>query len=132
MTTKERKFLFNLPRPAVVLISLFNRSLFSLGSLNVTSDQDFSTYLSDNYLHGTSPAEAEKLASLYPSDPISGSPFDTGILNILTPQFKRLAAVQGDLVFQAPRRFFLSQIASQQDAWTYSEYPPLAESSVPD
>ncbi|KAF8964271.1 Alpha/Beta hydrolase protein [Flammula alnicola] len=41
-----------------------------------------------------------QLATLYPSDITQGSPFDTGILNALTPQFKRIAAFQGDGFFQ--------------------------------
>lgn len=34
------------------------------------------------------------LLALYPQDPAAGSPFDTGEQNALTPQYKRLAALQ--------------------------------------
>ena len=57
---------------------------------------------------------------MYPSDITKGSPFHTGYMNALTPQYKRVAAIQGDLVFQAPRRFFLGQKADQ-GAWAFRE-----------
>ncbi|KAI9059112.1 alpha/beta-hydrolase [Trametes sanguinea] len=56
---------------------------------------------------------------LYPNDPAAGSPFGTGDANELAPQFKRMAAFQGDAVFQAPRRFFLDQRSSKQPAWSF-------------
>lgn len=56
---------------------------------------------------------------LYTSDITKGSPFDTGYMNALTPQFKRMAAIQGDLVFQAPRRFFLQHRAGKQPTWSF-------------
>jgi hypothetical protein len=55
----------------------------------------------------------------YPSDLPAGSPFNTGYFNALSPQFKRLAATQGDIVFAAPRRFFLSKTSNSMKAWSY-------------
>lgn len=55
----------------------------------------------------------------YTNSITAGSPFDTLILNALTPQFKRMAAFVGDAVFQAPRRFFINQVASKQKVWSY-------------
>ena len=58
--------------------------------------------------------------TLYPSDPTQGSPFDTGADNALSPQYKRLAALQGDLAFQAPRRFFMRARAdAHQRTWAF-------------
>ncbi|RDX41381.1 carotenoid ester lipase precursor [Lentinus brumalis] len=56
---------------------------------------------------------------LYPDDPAQGSPFGTGNDDQLAPMYKRMAAFQGDVVFQAPRRFFLEQRSSKQPAWSY-------------
>ena len=39
--------------------------------------------------------------------------------SLLSPEFKRLAAFQGDLVQQAPRRFLLETVSKTQDAWSY-------------
>ncbi|PIL29445.1 hypothetical protein GSI_08387 [Ganoderma sinense ZZ0214-1] len=33
--------------------------------------------------------------------------------------YKRMAALQGDVVFQAPRRFFLDKRSFKQPAWSY-------------
>ena len=58
---------------------------------------------------------------LYPNDPAQGSPFGTGDANQLAPMYKRMAAFQGDAVFQAPRRWFLEQRFDKQSMWSYSE-----------
>ncbi|KAG2747886.1 hypothetical protein P692DRAFT_20819463 [Suillus brevipes Sb2] len=50
------------------------------------------------------PEEIDDILLVYPEDPMTGSPFGTVTLNQLTPQFKRIAAFQGDSAFQAPRR----------------------------
>ena len=52
-------------------------------------------------------------------DPAQGSPYGTGESNQVTPQWKRLASIQGDLVFQGPRRAFLNNLSPRQDAWLY-------------
>ncbi|KIJ04426.1 hypothetical protein PAXINDRAFT_22286 [Paxillus involutus ATCC 200175] len=67
-------------------------TLFSFSTLNITPVNDF-----------ISP----------------GSPFDTGVLNAITPQFKRIAAFQGDVIFQAPRRLLLHHRSGKQPLWTY-------------
>ncbi|KAG6889632.1 hypothetical protein C0992_004523 [Termitomyces sp. T32_za158] len=64
----------------------------------------------------------QQIETLYPQDITQGSPFDTGILNAITPQFKRIAAFMGDGVFQAPRRFFLQHRASKQPTWAFCQY----------
>ncbi len=76
-------------------------------------------YITSNYIPKVTSADLDSVLTLYPGDIIAGSPFDTGILNAITPQFKRLAAMQGDLVFQAPRRFFLEQTSGKQNTWAF-------------
>jgi acetylcholinesterase len=56
---------------------------------------------------------------MYPQDIARGSPFGTGDQNAITPQFKRISAILGDLVFQAPRRFFLRHRSGKQKTWSY-------------
>ncbi|GJJ08500.1 hypothetical protein Clacol_002718 [Clathrus columnatus] len=72
-----------------------------------------------NYYPDASDAQFAPLAVLYPSDPAVGSPFGTGDANQLTPQFKRIAAFQGDSTFQAPRRFFLRIASKRQNVWSF-------------
>ncbi|TFK40488.1 carotenoid ester lipase precursor, partial [Crucibulum laeve] len=94
-------------------------TLFSLSNLNVTTEAQFKNYVGKVFLPGTTDAQLDKLAQLYPQDITQGSPFDTGILNALSPQFKRMAAFLGDGVFQAPRRFFLQNTSQKQDTWVF-------------
>ncbi|KAI0088623.1 carotenoid ester lipase precursor [Irpex rosettiformis] len=94
-------------------------TLFTLALLNITTDSQVASYLTQNYLPKASASTINQFMQLYPSDITAGSPYSTGILNALTPQFKRLASVQGDLVFQAPRRFLLQQRSDKQPTWSY-------------
>ncbi len=66
----------------------------------------------------------------YTSSITAGSPFDTSILNAITPQFKRIAAFIGDAVFQAPRRFFINKAASKQKVWSYCTLRLLRSISI--
>ncbi|KAH9932737.1 carotenoid ester lipase precursor [Epithele typhae] len=94
-------------------------TLFSLSSLNVTTDAGARSYIKDVFTPNATDAELDKLLSLYPSTPSAGSPFGTGAFNAITPQFKRIAAFQGDLVFNAARRFFLQQRAADQPVYSF-------------
>ncbi|KAF7792591.1 hypothetical protein EIP86_003685 [Pleurotus ostreatoroseus] len=92
---------------------------FTMALLNITTDEEVREFMSSDYLPKSSLADIDRLLVLYPQDPALGSPFDTGDLNELTPQFKRLAALQGDLVFQAPRRFLLEHRSDKQKAFAF-------------
>ncbi|KAL4257702.1 Carboxylic ester hydrolase [Pleurotus pulmonarius] len=94
-------------------------TLFSLANMNITTDEAFSEYIQTNYLNGISASQMEQVLAAYPADPAAGSPFGTGDANALTPQYKRLAAIQGDIVFQAPRRFFLQSTSDLTRKWSY-------------
>ena len=79
-------------------------------------------YVSSNFFPEATSAEIDRLLKLYPADVTQGSPFDTGDANAFAPQFKRLSALQGDLLFHAPRRFLLEKRASKQPMWSYREW----------
>ena len=68
------------------------------------TDAEFLSYVALNWFPTTPRAQLARLLELYPSDPAAGSPFGTGEDNQFTPQFKRMAALQGDILFIAPRR----------------------------
>jgi len=70
--------------------------------------------------------DLSRLLELYPSNVTKGSPFDTGTNNSLTPQFKRLSAIEGDLMFQAPRRFFLQQRSEKQATYSFCKHLRIA------
>ncbi|KAJ6543596.1 carotenoid ester lipase precursor [Mycena vulgaris] len=82
-------------------------TVFSLSNTNIT------------YLPSATPAQLANISALYPDDPPQGSPFNTGTANEFAPQFKRLAAFQGDYVFVGARRFFLQHASATQKAWSW-------------
>ncbi|KAJ6506654.1 Alpha/Beta hydrolase protein [Mycena sanguinolenta] len=90
---------------------------FSVSSLNVTTNSEFSDYVQSVYLPAGTPAEVARIAALYPQDPAFGSPFGTGDANALTPEFKRIAAFQGDIFFFGPRRLFLEHASKTHNTW---------------
>ncbi|KAH6917979.1 carotenoid ester lipase [Coprinopsis sp. MPI-PUGE-AT-0042] len=94
-------------------------TLFSIAMINVTTNNQFKQWVKGTFLTTLSDAQVDRIAELYPQDITKGSPFNTGVFNALTPQFKRLAAFQGDGVFQAPRRWFLKYTAGKQPVWSY-------------
>lgn len=76
-------------------------TLFSLiTQLNVTTDAGFKEYFKTIWWPSASDAQLDQLMTLYPNDATQGSPYDTGILNAITPQYKRLASLIGDYSFQ--------------------------------
>ncbi|ETW82212.1 Esterase/Lipase [Heterobasidion irregulare TC 32-1] len=94
-------------------------TLFSLSSLNATSDEDTLKYIQSVYYPKTSSQELDPVLQLYSSDPSEGSPFNTSSNNTLSPQYKRIAAIQGDIWFQGPRRLFFEYRSEKQNTWSY-------------
>ncbi|KAF9049528.1 carotenoid ester lipase precursor [Hymenopellis radicata] len=94
-------------------------TIFSLSQRNITTDADMKNYMQTILFPLLAEDDIDTLMDVYPSSLEDGSPFDTGDANALTPQFKRLAALQGDFVFQGPRRFFLSAMSGKQDIYSY-------------
>ncbi|KIJ11923.1 hypothetical protein PAXINDRAFT_118603 [Paxillus involutus ATCC 200175] len=94
-------------------------TLFSLLNVNVTTDQQFIDYVQSNYIPLANETQMQGIGELYTSDPIQGSPFGTGNNDTLTPQYKRIAAFQGDYYFQVPRRFSLAMTSATQKVWSY-------------
>jgi len=80
------------------------------------------TYFHDNYLPESQFSEVDSVLTSYPADITQGSPFDTGILNAITPQYKQIAAILSDLAFQGPRRMFLNERSSKQNTWAYCAF----------
>ncbi|KAJ8521688.1 hypothetical protein ONZ45_g1643 [Pleurotus djamor] len=94
-------------------------TIFSLANLNITTSDQLKDYIRTVYFPSATEAQLDALVVHYPQDPSQGSPYGTGPLHMLSPQFKRLASIQGDAVFQAPRRFFLEQRSGMQNTWAF-------------
>jgi triacylglycerol lipase len=83
-------------------------TIFALFQSNLTTTIDVVNYLSDVFFADATTEQIEALVATYPDTTTDGSPFRTGILNDLYPQFKRLAAILGDLTFTITRRALLN------------------------
>jgi len=94
-------------------------TVFALSHLNITVESEFKDFIKTMFLPGVSDSEVNRIADLYPSDIAAGSPYDTGAFNALTPQYKRLASLIGDGIFQAPRRFFIQHQSGKQNTWSF-------------
>ncbi|ERS94845.1 hypothetical protein HMPREF1624_08742 [Sporothrix schenckii ATCC 58251] len=97
-------------------------TLFSLFQSNITNTNQLVTYLSDYYFHNATTAQIQALVATYPDNASAGSPFNTLLLNEVYPEFKRLAAILGDLVFTLTRRAFLAETNNRNPSvpsWSY-------------
>ena len=76
----------------------------------------------------------DELLALYPQNVTQGSPYDTDTQNALTPEYKRIASILGDVVFQAPRRFFAQTVSEKQNTWSFCTlraFPPAFAHASP-
>ncbi|KAF7853263.1 hypothetical protein EAF04_010764 [Stromatinia cepivora] len=97
-------------------------TIFALFQSNITTTTQLATYFSDFFFNNAPASVINGLLDTYPNDLISGSPFRTLILNNWYPQFKRLAAILGDLTFTLTRRAFLQttlKVAPNVPSWSY-------------
>lgn len=94
-------------------------TLFTLSLSGIRTESELRRYLQHFHLPDATEEEVDRLLELYPDDPAQGSPYGTGEANQVTPQWKRLSSIQGDLVFQAPRRMFLKSLSPGQNTWSY-------------
>jgi triacylglycerol lipase len=97
-------------------------TLFALFTSNISTTAELVTYLSSYFFHDATTAQIEALVATYPDDASDGSPFRTSIFNEWYPEFKRLAAILGDLTFTLTRRAFLtiaSEVNPSVPSWSY-------------
>jgi carboxylesterase type B len=86
-------------------------TLFALFQSNITTTEELVDYLY-TYFPTTTREVVAGLVDTYSTDPADGSPFRTGDLYQLYPQFKRLAAILGDATFTLNRRLYLDIITA--------------------
>ncbi|KAH9066827.1 carotenoid ester lipase precursor [Lactarius vividus] len=94
-------------------------SLFSISTTNITTTAELKDYMKLYMMPKAEDSLVDLLLKYYPNDQRAGSPFDTGIKNALSPQFKRTAALQGDFVFHGPRRYLFQHRADKQKSWGF-------------
>ena len=94
-------------------------TLFSLTQSNISTTEQLVKYLTPNFPLA-SLDQVAGLVNAYPDDWTAGSPFNTGYFNNIYPQFKRLAAILGDIAFTLQRRSCLEMISPQITVWSYN------------
>lgn len=93
-------------------------TLFSLvNNLNTTTTAQFKDYFNTIWWPKATSSQMDQVALLYPSDPTLGSPYNTGLTNAISPQYKRIASLTGDYSFESQRRQLLSKAPGKK--WTY-------------
>ncbi|CZR53431.1 probable cholinesterase [Phialocephala subalpina] len=97
-------------------------TLFSLVQSNISTTAQVVDYFKGVFFMDATLEQVQALVATYPDDPAAGSPFNTGLLNNIYPQYKRIAAMLGDLVFTLTRRVFLSlatTVNPSVPSWSY-------------
>ncbi|KAI2632275.1 sterol esterase [Hypoxylon sp. NC1633] len=97
-------------------------TIFSLFQPNITNTDDLVDYIWKEFFPALERELVAGLVDTYDESITAGSPFNTGILNNPYPEFKRLAAILGDIVFTLTRRVYLeSALAAYPDvpSWSY-------------
>jgi len=96
-------------------------TLFALFQWNITTDDEIVDYFSEFYFPELPRETIETLASYYDNS-TNGSPYRTGDQWNWYPQFKKLAAILGDITFIMTRRallFSVSVLYPNLPTWSY-------------
>lgn len=97
-------------------------TLFALFQSNISTTAQLTNYLKSFFFNNAPLSKMNELVATYPETFFDGSPFRSGLLNNIYPQFKRLAAILGDLVFTLTRRSFLNvanAVNPTVPSWSY-------------
>jgi carboxylesterase type B len=97
-------------------------TLWSQFQFNLSTPAHVSEYLNLKFFHHATRAQMDEFVGTYQTISEDGSPFRTGLLNNWYPQYKRVAAILGDLAFTLSRRYFLQERAAaapELKAWSY-------------
>ncbi|KAI1767028.1 sterol esterase [Hypoxylon sp. FL1150] len=97
-------------------------TIFALFQSNITNTDELVDYIWTYFFPAIDRQYVEGLVATYDDSITAGSPFNTGILNEVYPEFKRLAAILGDMVFTLTRRIFLEATNAANPgvpSWSY-------------
>ncbi|KAL3471219.1 Alpha/Beta hydrolase protein [Aspergillus californicus] len=97
-------------------------TLFALFQSNISTTAQVVDYFGQYFFHSASEDTLNELIETYPNIWTYGSPFRTGIFNNWYPQFKRIAAILGDLTFTLTRRMLFQNaqdISPEVPSWSY-------------
>lgn len=97
-------------------------TLFALFQPNITNTDELVDYIWTEFFPAIDRQYVVGLVDTYDASIAAGSPFNTGILNSPYPEFKRLAAILGDMVFTLVRRIVLGAtngVNPDVPSWSY-------------
>ncbi|KAJ5186072.1 Carboxylesterase type B [Penicillium cf. griseofulvum] len=97
-------------------------TIFALYQNNLTTTEHIVDYLQTLYFFDASREQIADFVATYQNIEEDGSPFRTGSLYNWYPQYKRLAAILGDLSFTLARRIFLDYAQKAKPdvpSWSY-------------
>ncbi|KZZ90707.1 lipase [Ascosphaera apis ARSEF 7405] len=97
-------------------------TVFSFTESNITNHDELVGYVHDYYFNDGTWEVMNDLVNQYNDTAENGSPFRTGHLNNIYPEFKRISALLGDVVFTLTRRVMLNLVKSVDSGiktWTY-------------
>lgn len=95
-------------------------ALFQANFMKTTTD--VTNYLKRLFFINAPTETISKFVGTYQTISTDGAPFRTGLLNNWYPQYKRLAAILGDLTFTISRRIVLkvvNEISPEVKTWSY-------------
>ncbi|SJL04003.1 uncharacterized protein ARMOST_07360 [Armillaria ostoyae] len=106
--------------PFIAGTNLDEGTVFDPPTLNYT-EEVIRSIVNANYSPPAVPTEVmDELMNLYPDDPAEGSPYNTGNETFgLSPGFKRISAILGDLAFASQRRLW-SQTTADAGVKSYA------------
>ncbi|KAI6087044.1 alpha/beta-hydrolase [Hypoxylon rubiginosum] len=87
----------------------------------IDTDEELRTFLLQGVGFDFPAATVDHIMELYPDDPAQGVPINTGSERFADQgwQFKRAAAIVGDIFYHAPRRFDAQQYAPRSPTYIY-------------
>ncbi|KAF9888255.1 hypothetical protein FE257_008824 [Aspergillus nanangensis] len=107
------------PVPFIVGDQEDEGTLFALFQSNIATEDDLINYLGTVFFPDASKDLLNELIDLYADTATNGSPFRTGPLYNIYPEFKRLAAIIGDYEFTLSRRILLEASNANVPSWSY-------------
>ncbi|KAL3471049.1 carboxyesterase [Aspergillus californicus] len=87
----------------------------------INTDEDLQNYLYNDTGFDFPLATIDEIMHLYPDDPIKGIPLNTGTERFAAQgwQYKRIAAILGDVFYHGPRRFDARHYAKHDATYVY-------------
>ncbi|CAG8974658.1 hypothetical protein HYALB_00010754 [Hymenoscyphus albidus] len=95
-------------------------TIFALFQSNISTTAQVVNYLTSIFFHSASTEQMTSIVNTYQDQGSeNGSPFGTFSFNNWYGQYKRMAAILGDLTFTLTRRLFLNGIGTEVKSWSY-------------